>query len=268
MLRSDLKRHVVDPVKGFTEFNEDLGCWGGGAWRSGDCVISKHAPSCNRDITAAFLCTELEQQRPPSLSSSASPVNPLSSTRLIHIQHVVRHAILSVLSDAQEGSGPYKGWPTETKHNICWSADVIRPWTQSTEHNKAACSLDSQTLPPPTHTHAHTHSPLPPSPNTPISPLAQCPDSSHRNAAAPSWLLSTKEAPSEEPDEVQNILSDVGGAQMGAVLGDTDSESRLKWYNVVGEGKAERGRKKGGRLNEGGRENKADRTIRQSCKGE
>lgn len=42
----------------------------------GDCVISRHAPSCNCDITAAFLSTELEQQRPPSLSSS--PVHPLS----------------------------------------------------------------------------------------------------------------------------------------------------------------------------------------------
>ena len=64
----------------------------GGAWRSWDCVIIGHALSCARDITVAFLFRELEQQRPPSLSSLPSPVNPLctvlhhSSSTLTYIE--------------------------------------------------------------------------------------------------------------------------------------------------------------------------------------
>lgn len=83
---SKMEIHAVAAVKRFREFNEGFGCvfGGGGARRSGDCVIGRHAPSCSRDITAAFLSSELEQQRPPSLSSSPSPIPPSLSLSFSH----------------------------------------------------------------------------------------------------------------------------------------------------------------------------------------
>ncbi len=57
-------------------------------------------------------------------------------------------------------------------------------------------------------------------------------------------LVFYTKTPSRDFDELHRISLDVGEAKMEAMPCDTDSESRLKWYNVVGEGTKERGRRK------------------------
>lgn len=169
----------------------------------GDCVISRHAPSCNCDITAAFLSTELEQQRPPSLSSS--PVHPLShipaslfcqpdphrSGKFYSAFGFLLHPPFWLLGRELDLSRFGSGKP----QCFCWSADLILLRLTLGESSK--CNTTAffffffRAL-------SQTSLTAPSSPNTPISPLAQCPDSLHCNAAAPLQPHYNREAPSGE----------------------------------------------------------------------
>lgn len=179
----------------------------------GDCVISRHAPSCICDITATFLSTELEQLRP--LSNSSSPVHPLP------------HILASLFS--QTLSGDFSSvWVLNPCSQV--GNRFLAPGKPIIFFHYYAAKTTQQLL----SRLLQIWACAPPLPTSlPIAPLAQ---SSFQEK--PDW------------DRMGRSPHIINEAHMHI---STLTVIVSQWYNAVGEGKKERGRGEKKKADSGGR---------------